>query len=123
MSKYRTVKSLPDDAVKVSQYAKGQGCGVPNIYKVFREAKKKTFEIVNFKGINFIIPKAKKHPPGERLPAKAMRLKDFCEQWNNGQGCTPQNIYKLLKENRDNGRKIPFTRIIFKGTHFYTPHK
>ena len=46
MSKYRTVKSLPDDAVKVSVYAKEQGISASNVYWSFLNSKKRAFEMV-----------------------------------------------------------------------------
>lgn len=53
---YITVDSLPANAVKVSEYAKQRNCSHTLIYKEI-ERKKALFTIVQFQGINFIIPK------------------------------------------------------------------
>lgn len=55
LHKYREVKKLPDNALTVSQYAKERGCTTPYIYELVKKGKAE-FELVTFKGINFIIP-------------------------------------------------------------------
>lgn len=54
-NKYRTVEDLPATAKTVSEYCKDRGCTNPYIYQLIRE-NKADFEIVIFKGFNFIIP-------------------------------------------------------------------
>lgn len=57
-SKYEIVQDLPDNAMTVAQYAKqwnGTGCNTSYIYELISKGKN-TFRIVEFKGINFIIP-------------------------------------------------------------------
>lgn len=60
---YTIVDTLPDNAVKVSEYAKQQGYTYPYIYELLRkvrnneiEKSKAGFDMVTFQGINFIIP-------------------------------------------------------------------
>lgn len=60
---YTIVDTLPDNAVKVSEYAKQRGFTYPYIYEQFRKVRENVlttsqvgFEIVTFQGINFIIP-------------------------------------------------------------------
>ena len=56
-NKYRVVESLPVNAVKVSQYAAEWPCNTSYIYKLVSEKKNiGKFEIVDFQGINFVIP-------------------------------------------------------------------
>lgn len=57
------VDTLPDNALKVSEYAKNQGYTTPYIYELIRKVRenaidknKAGFEVVTFQGINFIIP-------------------------------------------------------------------
>lgn len=57
-SKYRTVETLPATAMTVKDYCLQRGCTNPYIYQLVRE-NKADFEIVLFKGINFIIPLTK----------------------------------------------------------------
>lgn len=54
-SLYRNVEQLPKDAMTVGQYCKDRGCTNPYIYQLVR-TQKANFEIVIFKGINFVIP-------------------------------------------------------------------
>lgn len=54
---YKTVKKLPGNAITVKQYAVTRGCSHTLIYKELKRGKAK-FEIVQFHGINFIIPLA-----------------------------------------------------------------
>lgn len=57
--KYRSVNELPDAALTVAQYAKEiKDCNTSYIYELVRkskEGKSIDFEIVVFKGINFVI--------------------------------------------------------------------
>jgi hypothetical protein len=64
---YREVDKLPANAVVVADFAESRDCLASNIYKLWRNRaspnktvgrKKKPidFEIVIFKGINFVIP-------------------------------------------------------------------
>lgn len=60
-SKYEVVQELPDNAVTVAQYANnwnnGNGCNTSYIYELISNGKNVgIFKIVEFKGINFIIP-------------------------------------------------------------------
>ena len=53
---YAKVDTLPHDAMKVSDYAKNiANYTTPYIYELIRKGKN-TFTIVDFQGINFIIP-------------------------------------------------------------------
>jgi hypothetical protein len=52
---YRIVDTLPDNAMKVADYCRERGCTNPYIYHLWK-AGKANFEIVLYKGINFIIP-------------------------------------------------------------------
>lgn len=54
-NKYKTVNSLPENAMTVKDYCKERGCTNPYIYQLVR-TNKANFEIVIFKGINFVIP-------------------------------------------------------------------
>ena len=54
---YKEVKELPDSALTVAQYAEARECTTPYIYELIRKQKNNDFEIVNFKGINFVIPR------------------------------------------------------------------
>ncbi len=61
VSKYEVVKELPDNAMTVKQYAdnwnNGNGCNTSYIYELISKGKNVgLFKIVEFKGINFIIP-------------------------------------------------------------------
>lgn len=57
---YRTVEKLPDRAMPVSAFAVNQGIGSPQVYKRWKrhvkDGKEISFEIVIFKGYNFVIP-------------------------------------------------------------------
>lgn len=57
---YRIVEVLPPTALTVAQYAKDQDISPQYIYELLRknreEGKKIDFEMVLFKGINFVIP-------------------------------------------------------------------
>lgn len=53
---YDKVETLPNGAMLVSDYAANvANCTTPYIYELIRKGKN-TFRIVDFKGINFIIP-------------------------------------------------------------------
>ncbi len=54
-NRYKTVDSLPYSAMTVSEYCKQRGCTNPYIYELYRN-NKADFDIVIFKGINFVIP-------------------------------------------------------------------
>jgi hypothetical protein len=54
-SRYKTVKILPAEAMTISEYCEKRGCTNPYIYELYRR-KKADFDIVIFKGINFVIP-------------------------------------------------------------------
>ncbi len=54
--KYRKVEELPEIALRVSEYAKQWPCNTSYIYKLVKYKKNTSFEMVDFKGINFIIP-------------------------------------------------------------------
>ena len=51
---YDEVLELPADALRVSEYAAIRGCNTSYIYELIR-FHKADFEIVVFKGINFVI--------------------------------------------------------------------
>ncbi len=53
---YRPVTELPANAMTVNEYCKQRGCTNPYIYQLVRTNKATDFEIVIFKGINFVIP-------------------------------------------------------------------
>jgi len=54
---YRKVLTLPDNAIKVADYAKQWPCTTSYLYKLVKENKNiSRFEVVDFQGINFIIP-------------------------------------------------------------------
>lgn len=56
-NRYRTVSKLPDNAVKVSEYAKLIGLRDHSlIYHRLRRNVSVNYEIVVFQGINFVIP-------------------------------------------------------------------
>jgi len=56
-NKYRIVLELPANAVKVADYANQWPCNTSYIYKLVRDKKNiSKFEVVDFQGINFIIP-------------------------------------------------------------------
>ena len=55
---YRKVSALPPNAIKVADYAKQWPCNTSYLYKLVREQKNiSRFELVDFLGINFVIPK------------------------------------------------------------------
>lgn len=51
------LSKLPPEALTVAQYAKKWPCNTSYIYKLEKEKKNFSFEIVDFHGINFVIPK------------------------------------------------------------------
>lgn len=57
---YREMNKLPSTAMTVSQYANSiMNCNTSYIYELVRKSKEGKiidFEIVTFKGINFVIP-------------------------------------------------------------------
>lgn len=54
---YEQVNILPDNAMTVAQYAKEvKECNTSYIYELIRKNKNSDFQIVIYKGINFIIP-------------------------------------------------------------------
>lgn len=53
-NKYQEVEILPIDALRVSEYAELRECNTSYIYELIR-TKKADFQIVIFKGINFVI--------------------------------------------------------------------
>jgi hypothetical protein len=56
-NKYRKVDVLPVKAMKVSDYAATWPCNTSYLYKLVREKKNiSKFEIVDFQGINFVVP-------------------------------------------------------------------
>lgn len=59
---YREVKNLPVRALTVADYAKENKWDTAYVYKQWRhhvqKEKKIPFEIVVFRGINFVLPKA-----------------------------------------------------------------
>lgn len=59
---YRIVDTLPNDAMRVSDYAAQRinalgdiGCNTSYIYELVRKHKNTDFEIVVYKGINFVL--------------------------------------------------------------------
>jgi hypothetical protein len=52
---YRVVDSLPSTAQRVSEYAALRECNTSYIYELIKK-QKADFEIVVFKGINFVLP-------------------------------------------------------------------
>ena len=57
-NKYKSVKSLPQGAMSVAQYANVRGCNTSYIYKLWRlkkgQDKTESFEIIEFQGLNFV---------------------------------------------------------------------
>jgi len=54
---YRQVNELPVNAIKVADYAKQWPCNTSYLYKLVSTNKNiSKFEIVDFQGINFVIP-------------------------------------------------------------------
>ncbi len=54
---YEMVNELPEHAMTVAQYAKEvKECNTSYIYELIRKNKNYDFQIVVYKGINFIIP-------------------------------------------------------------------
>jgi len=51
---YDEVPELPANALRVSEYADLRGCNTSYIYELIRD-KRADFQIVIFKGINFVI--------------------------------------------------------------------
>jgi hypothetical protein len=61
-NKYRIVDDLPHDAMRVSEYAAQWekangtiGCNTSYIYELVANSKNAKFEIVVYKGINFVL--------------------------------------------------------------------
>lgn len=60
-NKYREVDKLPASALRVSEYAaqrpsaNGRGCNTSYLYELVRKGKNTDFEIVVYKGINFVL--------------------------------------------------------------------
>lgn len=52
---YRIVEKLPKDALRVSEYAAQRECNTSYIYELIRKGKNTDFEIVVYKGINFVL--------------------------------------------------------------------
>lgn len=52
---YRTVERLPATALRVSEYAAQRECNTSYIYELIRKGKNVDFEIVIYKGINFVL--------------------------------------------------------------------
>jgi len=52
---YRTVDELPVDAMTMKEYCEQRGCTNPYIYQLWKAGKADGFEIILYKGINFII--------------------------------------------------------------------
>lgn len=54
---YRKVNELPQQAMTVKDFADNWPCNTSYIYKLVKEKKNiSLFEIVDFHGINFVIP-------------------------------------------------------------------
>lgn len=54
---HKEVNKLPENAMLVSDFCKERGFTTSYVYKLIRLNKNSDFDIVIFKGINFIIPK------------------------------------------------------------------
>ena len=52
---YRIVDELPVDAMRVSEYAAKRDCNTSYIYELIKKGKNTDFEIVIYKGINFVL--------------------------------------------------------------------
>ena len=52
---YRSVERLPSTALRVSEYASQRNCNTSYIYELIRKGKNIEFEIVIYKGINFVL--------------------------------------------------------------------
>jgi len=52
---YREVDRLPERAMRVSEYALQRDCNTSYIYELIRKGKNADFEIVIYKGINFVL--------------------------------------------------------------------
>lgn len=52
---YRTVDKLRTDALRVSEYAALRNCNTSYIYELIKKGKNVDFEIVVYKGINFVL--------------------------------------------------------------------
>ena len=52
---YRVVERLPAHALRVSEYAAQRECNTSYIYELIRKGKNVDFEIVIYKGINFVL--------------------------------------------------------------------
>lgn len=53
-NKYDEMQELPENALRVSEYASLRGCNTSYLYELIRK-QKADFDIVVFKGINFVI--------------------------------------------------------------------
>jgi hypothetical protein len=49
------VDKLPAAALRVSEYAEARSCNTSYIYELIRKGKNVDFEIVIYKGINFVL--------------------------------------------------------------------
>lgn len=52
---YRIVEELPADAMRVSEYAVIRECNTSYIYELVKKGGEIGFEIVVYKGINFVL--------------------------------------------------------------------
>lgn len=52
---YRVLDKLPAAAMRVSEYAAQRECNTSYIYELIKKGKNTDFEIVIYKGINFVI--------------------------------------------------------------------
>jgi hypothetical protein len=50
--KYPSVEKLPDNACKISSYAKDRQISVAYVYKLYKQGK---IEIIDFQGLNFVL--------------------------------------------------------------------
>jgi hypothetical protein len=54
-NKYEVVNDLPNDAMRVSEYAAQRECNTSYIYELIKKGKNIDFKIVIYKGINFVL--------------------------------------------------------------------
>lgn len=52
---YDVVAELPHAAMRVSEYAAQRNCNTSYIYELIRKGKNTDFQIVVYKGINFVV--------------------------------------------------------------------
>lgn len=52
---YEVVDKLPARAMRVSEYAAQRNCNTSYIYELIKKGKNADFEIVIYKGINFVL--------------------------------------------------------------------